>query len=81
MEKPKTLIGRNTFIFHNVFNTDIFCYAHVTVHETTYDNKEWYYYSIDFEYPKENSIKANPFKNYKIFYDNGGNKMDVVVKN
>ena len=48
MEFPKTFFGENKFIFHNIYNKNIFCFAYVKVYETYYENKEWYIYSIDF---------------------------------
>ena len=81
MSHSKTLVGEKTFIFHNVFNESIWCDAHVKVTISNYDNNDWYYYTIKFNYPEKNSIQANPFRNYKIFFDKGRNKDDVIVKN
>ena len=81
MDHSETIVGEKTFKFHNVFNESIWCKAHVKVTTKNYDNNDWYYYTIDFKYPDKNSIHANPFKNYKMFFDNGKNKDDVIVKN
>ena len=78
MTHSNQIVGEKTFKFYNVFDEDKWCEAQIKV---SIINNHWYYYTIVFNYPNKNSIEANPFKNYKMFFDDGNNKDDIIVKN
>ena len=81
MSATKELIGEKNFEFENNFDSSCKCNALIKVELAKYDNNEWYYYTFKFTYPNTNSIKANPFYCQPLFFEDGGDKYEVIVKN
>ena len=81
MSVAKELVGQKDFEFVNQFEEKYKCNVNIKIELAEYDNNEWYYYTFKFTYPDTQSIKANPFYYESEFFEDGGDKQEVIVKN
>jgi hypothetical protein len=80
MSVEKKLIGEKDFEFVNQFEEKCNCNVNIKIELTSYDNNDWYYH-FKFTYPNPNSIRCNPFYMVPLFFEDGEDKQEIIVKN